>query len=51
MHELKQLIGEEMDTLSREMRDVSISFDLLTNVENSSLIKFGNTMVICKETI
>ena len=40
-----------MDTLSKEMRNVSISFDLLTNVENSCLIKFGNTIVICKATI
>ena len=40
-----------MDTLSEEMRDVSISFDLLTNIENSCLIKFGNTIVICKATI
>ena len=40
-----------MDTLREEMRDVSISFDLLTHTENSCLIKFGNTMVICKATI
>ena len=40
-----------MGTLREEMRDVSISFDLLTHVENSCLIKFGNTMVICKATI
>ena len=40
-----------MNTLSKEMRNVSISFDLLTNVENSCLIKFGNTIVICKATI
>ena len=33
------------------MREVSISFDLLTNTENSCLIKFGNTAVICKATI
>ena len=33
------------------MREVSISFDLLTNTENSCLIKFGNTVVICKATI
>ena len=33
------------------MRDVSISFDLLTNVQNSCVIKFGNTIVICKATI
>ena len=40
-----------MDTLNEEMREVSISFDLLTNTENSCLIKFGNTVVICKATI
>ena len=40
-----------MDTLREEMRDVSISFDLLTHTENSCLIKFGNTMVICNATI
>ena len=40
-----------MDTLSTEMRNVSISFDLLTNVENSCLINFGNTIVICKATV
>ena len=40
-----------METLSKDMRNVSISFDLLTNVENSCLIKFGNTIVICKATI
>ena len=40
-----------MDTLGKEMREISISFDLLTNVENSCLIKFGNTVVICKATI
>ena len=40
-----------MDTLNEEMREVSISFDLLTNTENSCLIKFGNTAVICKATI
>ena len=40
-----------MDTLHEEMRDVSISFDLLTHTENSCLIKFGNTMVICNATI
>ena len=40
-----------MGTVSDEMRDVSISFDLLTNIENSCLIKFGNTIVICKATI
>ncbi len=40
-----------MDKLIEEMRDISISFDLLTNVENSCLIKFGNTIVICKATI
>ncbi len=40
-----------MDTLNKEMREVSISFDLLTNTENSCLIKFGNTIVICKATI
>ena len=46
-----QPTGEEMDTLSKEMRNVSISFDLLTNVENSCVIKFGNTIVICTATI
>ena len=40
-----------MGTLNEEMREVSISFDLLTNTENSCLIKFGNTVVICKATI
>jgi len=40
-----------MDTLREQMRDVSISFDLLTHAENSCLIKCGNTMVICKATI
>ena len=40
-----------MDNLNEEMRNVSISFDLLTNIENSCLIKFGNTVVICKATI
>ena len=40
-----------MGTLHKEMRDVSISFDLLTETENSCLIKFGNTIVICKATI
>ena len=40
-----------MNTLSEEMRDVSISFDLLRNVQNSCVIKFGNTIVICKATI
>ena len=40
-----------MDTLNKEMREVSISFDLLTNTEHSCLIKFGNTIVICKATI
>ena len=40
-----------MKTLHEEMRDVSISFDLLTHTENSCLIKFGNTMVICNATI
>tara|TARA_B100000989_G_scaffold46303_1_gene29871 strand:+ start:395 stop:1102 length:708 start_codon:yes stop_codon:yes gene_type:complete len=40
-----------MDTLRDGMRDVSISFDLLKHAENSCLIKFGNTMVICKATI
>ena len=40
-----------MDTLNEDMREVSISFDLLTNTENSCLIKFGNTIVICKATI
>ena len=33
------------------MREVSISFDLLRNTQNSCLIKFGNTIVICKATI
>ena len=40
-----------MSTLNEEMREVSISFDLLRNVENSCLIKFGKTIVICKATI
>ncbi len=40
-----------MDTLDKEMREVSISFDLLKNTENSCLITFGNTIVICKATI
>ena len=40
-----------MGTLNEEMREVSISFDLLTNTENSCLIKIGNTVVICKATI
>ena len=40
-----------MDTFNDAMREVSISFDLLTNTENSCLIKFGNTAVICKATI
>ena len=40
-----------MNTLNEEMREVSITFDLLTNTENSCLIKFGNTVVICKATI
>ena len=40
-----------MDNLSEEIRDVSISFDLLTNIENACIIKFGNTIVICKATI
>ena len=40
-----------MDNLFEDMREVSISFDLLTNTENSCLIKFGNTIVICKATI
>ena len=40
-----------MGTFNDEMREVSISFDLLTNTENSCLIKFGNTVVICKATI
>ena len=40
-----------MNTFSEEMRDVSISFDLLRNVQNSCVIKFGNTIVICKATI
>ncbi len=40
-----------MDTLHEEMRDVSITFDLLTHTENSCLIKIGNTIVICKATI
>ena len=40
-----------MDVLSKGMRNVSISFDLLTNIENYCLIKFGNTIVICKATI
>ena len=47
----KQHTGKKMDTLNGEMREVSISFDLLTNTENSCLIKFGNTAVICKATI
>ena len=40
-----------MNTFNEEMRDVSISFDLLRNVQNSCVIKFGNTIVICKATI
>ena len=40
-----------MNTYNGKMREVSISFDLLTNIENSCLIKFGNTLVICKATI
>ncbi len=40
-----------MDTLDKEMREVSISFDLLKNTENSCLITFGNTIVVCKATI
>ena len=40
-----------MDMLNEQMRNVSISFYLLTNIENSCLIKFGNTIVICKATI
>ena len=47
----KQHTGKKMDILNEEMREVSISFDLLTNTENSCLIKFGNTAVICKATI
>ncbi len=40
-----------MNTLNREMREVSVTFDLLTNTQNSCLIKFGKTIVICKATI
>ena len=40
-----------MNTLHEEMREVSISLDLLSHTENSCLIKFGNTMVVCKATI
>ena len=40
-----------MVTLNEDMRKVSISFDLLTNTKSSCLIKFGNTIVICKATI
>ena len=40
-----------MNNFNEEMRDVSISFDLLRNVKNSCVIKFGNTIVICKATI
>ncbi len=47
----KQHTGENMDKLSQDIRNVSISFDLLTNVESSCLIKVGNTSVICKATI
>ncbi len=44
-------MGKKMNTLNGAMREVSITFDLLTNTENSCLIKFGNTVVICKATI
>ena len=40
-----------MEIFSEGMREVSISFDLLPNVENSCVIKVGRTIVICKATI
>lgn len=40
-----------MNPFEEDMREVSISLDLLDNVENSCLIKFGRTFVICKATI
>ena len=40
-----------MSKFYNEVREISISLDFLDNTENSCLIKFGKTIVICKATI